>query len=179
MKSDIAALREEYTLASLRESDVDSNPIILFQEWFQEGIIAEIQDLNAMTLATADAFGKPHARMVLLKDLEENQFTFFTNYNSHKGQELFANPFASLLFHWKELQRQIRIEGEVSKISEEASTQYFHSRPVESQLGAWASHQSEILHTRDELENRMKKLQEQYQNLFLTFRRFDFFRCCK
>lgn len=160
----LADIRQEYALASLRKSDLAINPITQFQTWFQEAVNAEINDVNAMTLATVDAGNKPHARIVLLKGVENNSFIFFTNYHSHKGYEMEIHPSVSLVFYWKELQRQIRIEGSVEKISEEYSIDYFHSRPVESQLGAWASHQSEVLANREELEERFTALKLHYQN---------------
>jgi pyridoxamine 5'-phosphate oxidase len=165
MKNNIADLREEYTLAKLTETDVLENPIFQFEKWFNEAMNAHIDDVNAMTLATVDENNIPHARIVLLKGIEQNQFVFFTNYQSQKAKDLLQNKHASLLFHWKELQRQVRIEGTVVKISAEASTAYFHSRPKESQLGAWASHQSQPLENREILEKRMIDLLLQYENL--------------
>jgi pyridoxamine 5'-phosphate oxidase len=121
-----------------------------------------------MTLCTVDASNKAHGRIVLLKGVEDNSFVFFTNYQSHKGQELAQNPHASLVFLWKELQRQVRIEGVVQKISDEASDLYFHSRPRESQIGAWASAQSQALENRLELEEKFTSLQESYKDKPIT-----------
>lgn len=160
----LADIRQEYALASLRKSDLSVDPIVQFQTWFQEAINAEINDVNAMTLATVDAENKPHARIVLLKGVEQESFIFFTNYQSHKGLEMGIHPNVSLVFYWKELQRQVRIEGSVEKISDQASIDYFHSRPLESQLGALASHQSEVLDNREELEQRFAALKLQYQD---------------
>lgn len=164
MSNNISAIRQDYLLASLHENDTFDDPILQFNKWFQESVDAEIDDVNAMTLATVDETHKPHARIVLLKGVEENQFVFFTNYDSHKGKNLLQNPNATLVFYWKELQRQVRIEGTIEKISEEESTQYFHSRPKESQIGAWASHQSQILTKREDLENRFAVLTNEYEN---------------
>ena len=162
---DIASLREDYSLASLLERDAHSNPIEQFKIWFHEAVMAEIEDVNAMTLSTLDENAKPHARIVLLKGIEENQVVFFTNYQSHKGIEISQNPHVSIVFHWKELQRQVRIEGIAAKISDVESTNYFQSRPKESQIGAWASAQSEVLSSREELEARFAKLQETYNDI--------------
>lgn len=164
MNHRIDSIRQEYTLATLNEQDVHSSPFIQFETWFKQAIASEIEEVNAMTLCTVNATGQPHARIVLLKGLEENKFIFFTNYHSSKGQDIANNNHASLLFFWKELQRQVRIEGSLSKISEEDSTKYFHSRPRESQIGAWASHQSELLSSREDLEQRFAQLTEQYQD---------------
>ena len=161
--TDIAAIRQEYLLASLTEEDTFDDPILQFQKWFKEAVNAEIEDVNAFSLATVDASHKPHNRIVLLKGLEDEQFVFFTNYHSHKGREMEQNAHVALNFYWVELQRQIRIEGLVSKISHKASEAYFHSRPVESQLGAWASHQSEVLEHRNELDERYAALKEKYE----------------
>lgn len=160
----LADIRQEYALASLRKSDLSVDPIVQFQTWFQEAINAEINDVNAMTLATVDVNLRPHARIVLLKGVEQESFIFFTNYKSHKGLEMGINPNIALVFYWKELQRQVRIEGSVEKISDQASIEYFHSRPLESQLGALASHQSEVLDNREELEQRFAALKLQYQD---------------
>jgi pyridoxamine 5'-phosphate oxidase len=160
--NNIATIRQEYCFASLDEKDIDSNPITQFQKWFNEAVRAEIADVNAMTLSTVDIDSKPHARIVLLKGVEDAKFTFFTNYQSHKGLEIENNPHVSLVFHWKELQRQVRIEGSIIKISESESSSYFKSRPKESQLGAWASFQSQVLSGRDELENRFDELKKKY-----------------
>ncbi len=163
-RKDIASLRQDYSLAFLLETDVHPDPVEQFRLWFHEAVEAEIDDVNAMTLSTSDENAKPHSRIVLLKGLEENQFVFFTNYDSHKGKELSQNPHVSLVFYWKELQRQVRIEGMAEKIRAAESTLYYHSRPKESQIGAWASAQSEVLSGREELEARFKTLQEKYQD---------------
>ncbi len=164
MTEKLAAIRQEYLLASLKEEDTFDDPILQFQKWFQEAIEAEIEDVNAMALATVDAEGKPHNRIVLLKGLELDRFVFFTNYLSHKGQEMSQNPYVAATIYWVELQRQVRIEGRVDKISAEDSAAYFQSRPVESQLGAWASHQSEVMKHRGELEQRFAELRARYMD---------------
>ena len=161
MHKNISAIRQDYLLASLQEEDTFDDPILQFHKWFQEAVDSAIDEVNAMTLATVDASHKPHARIVLLKGVEENQFVFFTNYHSHKGQQIGSNANAALVFFWKELQRQVRIDGVIEKISEKESTDYFHSRPKESQIGAWASHQSQILETRAALENRFAELKKE------------------
>src|SRR6186997_1669821 len=158
----IADLRKEYKLRSLLESDVDPDPIQQFQHWWNEALMSNIEEPNAMTLATSDKHGKPSARIVLLKGLSNDGFVFFTNYESRKGNELKENPFASLLFFWKELERQVRIEGTVTKTDEEKSNEYFLSRPDLSKIGAWSSAQSKVIESRDELEKNVLKYQQQF-----------------
>jgi pyridoxamine 5'-phosphate oxidase len=158
----IAHIRQEYLLATLHESDLLQDPVQQFQLWFQHALNAEVEDVNAMTLSTVGPANRPHARIVLLKDIEQGQVIFFTNYMSRKAMEMASNPAVSIVFHWKELQRQVRIEGFVSKISEQASAEYFQSRPRESQLGAWASYQSQVLPHRIELEERFEALRIEY-----------------
>jgi pyridoxamine 5'-phosphate oxidase len=148
----LAELRQHYALESLSESDVRPDPIAQFAFWFEEAISSQMLEPNAMTLATASLEGRPNARTVLLKDYGPQGFTFFTNYESQKGEELAANPQAALLFTWLELQRQIRIEGRVEKIATEVSLAYFQSRPRESQVGAWASPQSHPIAGREALQ---------------------------
>lgn len=160
--SSIADLRKNYALRSFSENDAQANPFEQFKIWFQEAIAAEITEPNAMTLATANAQGFPSARIVLLKDVGQEGFTFYTNYESRKGQELMENPKAALLFCWLELERQIRIEGIVEKVSAETSRQYFQSRPKGSQIGAWASPQSRVIERRSILEEKATILQETY-----------------
>jgi pyridoxamine 5'-phosphate oxidase len=162
-KVDIAHLREKFTHKGLSESDLDANPIHQFQKWFQEAAGANIADANAMTLATATADGVPSARVVLLKSFDERGFIFYTNYDGAKGKELAENPKAALVFHWKEIERQVRINGNVSKISQEESEKYFHSRPRGSQLSAWASHQSAVIDSRDFLEGKMKEYEKKFK----------------
>ena len=152
MNNSIADIRRDYKLQSLLESDVATNPIQQFTKWWQEAINSNIDEVNAMTLATSTIDGKPSARTVLLKDYDEQGFVFFTNYNSHKGKELNENPNAALVFFWKELERQIRIEGTVQKIETTKSDNYFNSRPISSRIGAWSSPQSEVIESREILE---------------------------
>ena len=164
MDRTVADLRKDYTLQNLNEIDVDPNPVIQFQKWFDQACSANLPEPNAMTIATVDSEGKPSARVVLLKNYDEKGFVFYTNYNSRKGQELAANPYASIVFWWAQLERQVRITGSVEKISAHESDEYFHSRPLESRLGAWTSNQSEIISSREVLEQRLQELQVKYQD---------------
>jgi pyridoxamine 5'-phosphate oxidase len=165
MDKSIADLRKDYTLQDLNEKEIDPNPFIQFQTWFSQSIAAQLPEPNAMTLATCTPDGKPSARMVLLKDFDERGFVLFTNYNSQKGQEISANPHASLVFWWAELERQVRIVGTVEKISSEQSDSYFEVRPPFSRLGAWASNQSEKIASREILEQQLQEFQRKYENL--------------
>ncbi|MBN4006904.1 pyridoxamine 5'-phosphate oxidase [Nostoc sp. LPT] len=164
MDKTVADLRKDYTLEGLSELEIDLNPFIQFKKWFDQALAAQLPEPNAMTIATATPDGKPSARMVLLKNFDERGFTFFTNYNSHKGQELAENPQAALVFWWAELERQVRISGYVEKVSETESDQYFHSRPANSRLGAWVSNQSEVIESREVLERRLQEFQSKYKN---------------
>ena len=161
-KENIQNLRQDYRSASLSENDVDSNPILQFKKWFQDAVNSQLYEPNVMTLATSDRFGKPTARIVLLKGIDEDGFVFYTNYESKKGHDIVENPQAALVFFWPELERQVRIEGMVSKVSEEASSEYFHSRPIGSQIGAMASPQSEVISGRELLERKVEQLTTQY-----------------
>jgi pyridoxamine 5'-phosphate oxidase len=158
----IADLRKEYTLNGLDVTDVAPNPITQFRQWFDAALQAGIPEPNAMHLATVSAEGYPSGRIVLVKGVDERGFAFYTNYESQKGRELINHPMASLTFFYPELERQIRIEGRVEKVSPEESDQYFNSRPRGSQLGAWVSPQSEIIANRAELENRQQELEKQF-----------------
>ena len=157
-------LRREYTDAGLDEQDLNANPFNQFEEWFQEAIDAKIDLPDAMTLATATKEGIPSARIVLLRGHDERGFVFYTDYESQKGKELAENPNAALVFYWRELDRQVRITGQVSKVSRENSYNYFQSRPVDSRLAALASRQSEVIPDRQVLEDRFNQLAEQYQD---------------
>ena len=148
MTHSIADLRNEYARAALDESHADADPIRQFAHWWDEAINSQLPEPNAMTLATADASGRPSARVVLLKGFDDNGFVFFTNYESRKGVELAANPHAALLFFWPELERQVRIEGPVERVAERESDEYFRSRPLASRIGAWASPQSRVIASR-------------------------------
>jgi pyridoxamine 5'-phosphate oxidase len=156
----IGDLRREYASRALVESEAFDDPLRQFEQWFDEAVRASLIEVNAMTLATASPGGEPSARIVLLKAFDARGFVFFTNYESAKGRDLDANPRASLLFYWAELERQIRITGSVSRVSTAESEDYFHSRPFESQVGAWASDQSRVLPDRATLETRQKELLE-------------------
>lgn len=161
-KETIENLRQEYRSASLSEKDVAADPISQFAKWFAEALDGGLYEPNAMTLATATHDGKPSARILLLKGFDKVGFTFYTNYLSRKGKEIAKNPSASMVFFWAELERQVRIEGTIEKISKEESEKYFQSRPKESQLGAIASQQSQEISGREGLENTWKELAEKY-----------------
>ena len=165
MEQSLADLRQNYTRDGLLEADADPDPIIQFKVWFDQVLCTPIIEPNAMTLATVGANGQPKARIVLLKHFDDRGFTFFTNYNSHKGQELEQTPQAALVFWWGELERQIRIEGSIEKVDTAESDGYFSLRPWESRLGAWASQQSEVIESRDILEKRLEKLKSEYADL--------------
>jgi pyridoxamine 5'-phosphate oxidase len=150
----LADLRRTYVLGSLDENDVAPDPMAQFHHWFDEAVNAKLPEPNAMTLATVDAAGQPSARIVLLKGIDAGGFTFFTNYESRKGLDLAVNPRAALLFHWVQLERQVRIEGMVEKVSDAESDAYYASRPLGSRLGAWASEQSSVVPDRTVIERR-------------------------
>lgn len=164
MNTAIAELRQNYTLRELDETSIDPNPFQQFRHWFEEAVAAQLPEPNAMTLATATHEGVPSARMVLLKDLDERGFVFYTNFDSRKGQELAENSHAALVFWWAELERQVRIEGRITKVANRDADEYFHSRPIASQLGAWTSDQSRVIADRTVLEHRLQTLTHQYQN---------------
>jgi pyridoxamine 5'-phosphate oxidase len=159
----IADIRRDYKKATLSEDIVDQNPYRQFTEWWIEATRAEIDEVNAMTLSTVSAEGKPAGRIVLLKGYDENGFVFFTNYESRKGMDLKMNPNASLLFFWKELERQVRIDGACEKISEAESDEYFYSRPEGSRIGAWASPQSQVISSRDILDQNIIELENRFE----------------
>lgn len=158
MQESIASIRKDYKLRSLSENDVMNNAIDQFRKWWQEAMISNLDEVNAMTLATASADGVPSARIVLLKGFDQNGFVFFTNYQSFKGKQLDENPRASLVFFWRELQRQVIITGLVEKVSESESDEYFNSRPEGSRIGAWTSPQSQVIENREWLEAREKEM---------------------
>lgn len=164
MSHTIAAIRRDYRLESLQEADAAGDPIEQFGRWWKEAENSKIDEINAMTLATATAAGVPTARIVLLKGFDKNGFVFFTNYNSQKGQDIAENPLASLVFFWKELERQVRIDGTIEKISAEESEEYFQSRPAGSRIGAWASPQSTVITDRKVIEDNVQKLEEKFKN---------------
>lgn len=148
---------------SLRRADVDGDPIVEFEAWFDRARSAGLLEPTAAALSTAGTDGRPSGRMVLLKGVDARGFVFFTNYDSRKGRELEANPWAALTFWWDRLDQQVRIEGEVSRLSAEESDSYFAGRPRGSQLGAWASNQSRTLASRDELEERLRAVESRFE----------------
>jgi len=156
MSSNIADIRKDYRQQSFSENDALPDPFAQFEKWWKEALDSHIDEVNAMTLATASADGMPDARIVLLKGFDTQGFTFFTNYNSTKGNELLENPRASLVFFWKELERQVRISGLVVMVSAAESDAYFNSRPEGSRIGAWASPQSQVIESREWLQEREK-----------------------
>jgi len=158
----LADIRKDYTLKSLEIQDVDSDPLLQFRRWMEEAIQAEALEVNAMCLSTVSEDGFPNARIVLLKELDQG-FVFFTNYASSKGKELAAFPKASLTFFWPEIERQVRVVGTVEKISEKESDTYFFSRPISSQIGAWASPQSQEISDRTVIEESQKRLEEEFK----------------
>ena len=159
---EIANLRREWSSRRLDESNVSSNPFGQFSEWMREAVDAEILDPNAMTLATADKNGMPSARIVLLKSIDEKGLVFYTNFGSKKGKDLLENPRASVVFFWKELERQLRVMGTIERTSKKESEAYFKTRPYESQIGAWASRQSSELKSRKLLEEKFAEIKSKY-----------------
>lgn len=158
----IAHLRKDYQLASLSENDVSDNPFTQFATWFEQAMKAEVPELNAMSLSTVNGEGKPSSRIVLIKEFDQRGFSWFTNYDSRKGQELEQNPHAALLFFWSALERQVRIEGKIEKISVQENDTYFHSRPLGSRQSALASAQSQVIASREALEQKLAEVVNQY-----------------
>jgi pyridoxamine 5'-phosphate oxidase len=164
MKNDIVRrLRREYEQNGLLETEIHSDPILQFENWFDSALEAQVEEANAMTLATADTNGKVSARIVLLKGFDKKGFTFFTNYLSKKGKQISENPSGALVFFWKELERQVRIEGKIEKVSEAESIEYYNVRPVGSRLGSWASAQSSVIPNREELEKRQVEFEQKFE----------------
>lgn len=161
MENNIAAIRKNYSQQSLAEKDIATDPLQQFETWWNEAIASSIDEVNAMTLATASADGIPSARIVLLKGFSQEGFIFFTNYNSFKGQQLMENPKACLVFFWKELERQVRITGLVSRLNDQDNTAYFDSRPLGSRLGALVSPQSQVIESREWLDSKYEKMEQQ------------------
>jgi pyridoxamine 5'-phosphate oxidase len=159
----VARLRREYARAGLNETDASPEPIAQFRRWFDEALAADLHEPNAMTLATATPDGRPSARVVLLKGFDERGFVFYTSYEGRKGRELEDNPRCALVFYWGELERQVRVEGGASRVSEKESDGYFGSRPRGSRLGAWASEQSRPVGGREVLEERLRSLEAEYE----------------
>lgn len=168
MAKKIADIRVDYAQKKLVEKKVNPNPIKQFSKWWKQALKAKINEVNAMTLATASAEGVPAARIVLLKEYNDNGFVFFTNYESQKGIQLTENPKACLVFFWKEMERQVRITGLVEKLSADESDQYFYSRPIESQAGAITSPQSRVVESREWLLNKYKTISKQAKQNGLT-----------
>ncbi len=160
--SSIADIRKDYMLQTLSEDDIHTHPMKQFEKWWDQAIESKIEEVNAMTLATVNAAGSPSARIVLLKGFNNDGFTFFTNFNSRKGIEIAENPNVCLVLFWKELERQVRIEGNVKKIHESESDTYFNSRPLSNRIGAWASPQSEEIVSREELEKRFSQIEKDF-----------------
>ncbi len=166
--SSIADIRKDYKLKDLTEEQAHKHPIDQFTQWWQEAITAEIDEVNAMTLATASTTGLPDARIVLLKEYDKQGFVFFTNYGSAKGHQLEENPHATLVFFWKELERQVRISGQVERVSEEENDQYYNSRPEGSRIGAWASPQSQVIESREWLDEQDLNFREIFRSKPIT-----------
>ena len=158
----LALLRKDYSRAVLNESDLPIEPLKLFSQWFDEALTAKLTEPNAMSVATVNGNGRPSSRILLIKEFDQRGFTWFTNYQSRKGIELEGNPYASLLFHWSELERQVRIEGRVERVSSAESDRYFESRPLNSQLGAIASHQSQPIADRKSLDQALEEISVRY-----------------
>ncbi|HEX2962955.1 MAG TPA: pyridoxamine 5'-phosphate oxidase [Ignavibacteriales bacterium] len=164
MTKDLASIRRDYILKKLSETDIDPDPVSQFKTWLNEAIEACVNEPTAMALATSTKDGHPSVRIVLLKKVAQNGFVFFTNYNSRKGRQILENPHAALAFYWSELERQVRVEGKVAKLSEKDSDEYFYSRPLGSRIGAWASPQSEVIPSRAFLDEMVLKYQKQFQS---------------
>ena len=167
MEQKIADIRKDYSHKTLIESEIEPNPIRQFEKWWQQALEAKITEVNAMTLATASTEGVPSARIMLLKGFSEKGFLFFTNYNSYKGQQLAENPKACLVFFWKELERQVRVTGIIEKASREENDSYFQSRPKASQIGAVTSPQSQVVESREWLDERYKEFTEQLEDTII------------
>lgn len=161
--SSIADIRKDYKLKAFTETEAKAHPIDQFAQWWQEALAAEIDEVNAMTLATASTEGIPDARIVLLKEYDRQGFVFFTNYSSAKGRQLTDNPHAALVFFWKELERQVRISGRVERVSEAESDEYYNSRPEGSRIGAWASPQSQVIESRAWLDQQDLHFREAFR----------------
>jgi pyridoxamine 5'-phosphate oxidase len=160
---DIADVRREYVRGGLDESDLVEDPVAMFRRWLHDATVAGIHEPNAMVVATVAEDGRPSARTVLLKGLDERGFVFYTNYASRKGSELAANPACALLFPWHDLERQVRVEGPATRLAEQENAAYFGTRPRASQLGAWASPQSKVVDSRSELEERYAEVSRRFQ----------------
>ncbi|MEO6303953.1 MAG: pyridoxamine 5'-phosphate oxidase [Bacteroidia bacterium] len=158
----ISKLREDFTNGSLNEADVNKDPFIQFEKWLQQAVDSKVHEVQAMHLSTVSQNNKPSSRIVYMREFEKNAFSFYTNYNSKKAQDLLKNPNAAITFFWPDLERQIRIEGTIEKASAVQSDNYYNQRPYESKIGAWASEQSHLLSSREELEQKVEQLKKQY-----------------
>ncbi len=158
-------MRQEYAAGSLNEAEMPQSPLKVFKEWLKYAIESGLSEPNAMTVATATTDGKPSARVVLLKEVNDNGFVFFTNYLSRKGRELIVNPETAIVFDWHDIERQVRVEGRAEKLSAEESEAYFNERPEDAKIGAWASPQSKIVKDREELEKLQEEIEEQFDNI--------------
>lgn len=158
-------MRQEYAAGSLNEAEMPQSPLKAFKEWLKYAIDSGLSEPNAMTVATATTDGKPSARVVLLKEVNDNGFVFFTNYLSRKGRELIVNPETAIVFDWHDIERQVRVEGRAEKLSAEESEAYFNERPEDAKIGAWASPQSKIVKDREELEKLQEEIEEQFDNI--------------
>lgn len=159
----ISKLRHDFSKHSLDEKDADKDPFKQFEKWYKDASDAEVAQPHALTLSTVDPSGRPSSRILYLRHFSNEGFIFYTNYHSKKGKDIEQNPFAAMNFFWSELERQVRVEGELKKISEKKSDAYFSSRPRESQLGAWVSQQSTLLKSREEMEEKFKELENKYE----------------
>ena len=168
VKKIISSSRIQYALHSLDKREVDKDPVVQFENWMRDALDKKIKEPYAMILTTASSKGKPSARVLLLRDITSKGFVFYTNYQSRKGKEIVKNPWSAMTFFWQQLERQVRIEGKLVKISAKESDDYFRSRPRESQLGAWASDQSQTLRNRTELEDRFNALSKKYKGKIVT-----------
>ena len=164
MQKNIADLRRDYTKATLDVTTVNPDPVVQFEIWFKEALEAQVIEPNAMNISTVNEQGKPSSRIVLLKGIENKKFVFFTNYQSRKGREIEANPACALTFFWPDLERQVRIEGVITRVDNQISEDYFKSRPKGSQIGAWASPQSTVIKDRSILEERYRQIEQKYLN---------------
>ena len=158
-------MRQEYAAGSLNETNMPHNPMEVFNVWLDFAINSGLTEPNAMTVATATPDGKPSARVVLLKEVNDKGFVFFTNYMSRKGRELIVNPEVAIVFDWHDLERQVRVEGRAEKLSAEESEAYFNERPEDAKIGAWASPQSKIVKDREELEKHLEEIEEQFEDM--------------
>ena len=155
--------RNNYSKETLLENNLPKHPVKLFEAWMNIAVAKDLKEPNAMLFSTANSKGKPSSRIVLLRDFDEKGFVFYTNYSSNKGKDILSNPYAAMTFFWAELEKQVRIEGRIEKVSKSMSDAYFSSRPRESQIGAWASQQSRVIKNRQELDKRVENLTKKFE----------------